>query len=272
MSFVLAATYPNEADNFSVHYAAGLAAGLQLPLRIICPYTVPLAVGEMPMPLLPVEEVRDAAQARVESLKSDFQRQYPNLRVSGDLVYGTLADVVNEAARSGLERAALSVVPNGAGGDADSWLGSEVASLLRESRASLLAVPAGVPFRTPRHVCIACDFKGVQEGLPLLNLLRLKTALGFRLTVLHVLQSGDAPIQFERSMLQNQLVGTASSFSEITANDGVDKAIAGFVSGQAVDWLAVAPHHYGFWEGLFHRSHTVRLLEGTKVPIFSLRD
>jgi nucleotide-binding universal stress UspA family protein len=272
MSYVLTAIYPTDAGNFSVHYAARLALALQLPLRIVYPYTVPLAVGEMPMPLLPVEEVRDAAQARVDALRQDFQSQYPVLSISTDLAYGTTQDVLNDAAGSGLDSAAITVINNGDPEDADSWLGSESASMLRENRGLVLAVPQGLLFRAPMHVCVACDARGVREGLPLTALLRLKNQLGFRLTVLHVTQPGSDVIAYEQSALQARLAGTAVAFSEIAAADAVDKAIAAFVESQAVDWLALAPHHYGFWEGLFHRSHTAKLLSLAQVPVLALHD
>jgi nucleotide-binding universal stress UspA family protein len=272
MSYILTAVYPADAGNSTLHYAARLAAALQLPLRIVYPYTVPLAVGEMPMPLLPVEEVRDAAQARLDALLKDLQARYPTTPVQAKLAYGGVQDVLNDEAGSGLDSAVLTVISNGEPEDAESWFGSESASALRDNRGLVLAVPQDRSFGGLQHVCVACDARGLREGLPLVALLRLKSRLGFRLTILHVTRPDGEAVSFEGSALQAQLAGTAAAFAEITAADEVDDAIAAYVSGQRVDWLAVAPHHYGFWEGLFHRSHTARLLGRAAVPVLALHD
>lgn len=270
MSFILTATYPGDTAYSSVHFSAGLALALQLPLQVVLPYTVPLAVGEMPMPLLPVEEVRDAAQGRLDALRQDLQARYPALQISTGLAYGTTQDALQDAASSGTNRAAITVVNNGDDANAESWFGMDSVNIMRENQGLVLAVPQGLGFRVPRHICLACDGKGIQDGIPVSDLIALKAKLNFRLTVLHVKEAGSISSGYENSNLQEQLAGAAASFAEISASGAVDQTIADYVQSQSVDWVAMSPHHRGFWESLFHRSHTARMLSLARIPVMAL--
>jgi hypothetical protein len=56
----------------------------------------------------------------------------------------------------------------------------------------------------------------------------------------------------------------------MSTSSGVDEAITNYAGTHGMDWLAVIPHHYGFWEGLFHKSHTERMLKLAHIPILAL--
>jgi nucleotide-binding universal stress UspA family protein len=120
-----------------------------------------------------------------------------------------------------------------------------------------------------QHVCLACDSRTISEGLNTSPLQEWQQRLRFRLTVLHVNQAKEAAI-FEGSMLEQQLASMSAGYAEVSVEGEVDKAIAAFAEMHGMDWLAMAPHHYGFWEGLFHKSHTSRVLHLAHVPVLAL--
>jgi nucleotide-binding universal stress UspA family protein len=264
MSYILTTAYPIANGDTAAHYAANLALTLNLPLRIVYPYTVPVSVGEIPMPVMPVEEVRDAANAHVADLVNDLKAAHPTLHVSADVVYGGLPDVLDDVDTAPV----LVVIGNDDSEDSDAWLGSESADILRDGRWPVLAVPHHVTFKVPQQVCLAADAATIREGLPLGSLLSLKQQLGFRLTVLHVMHN-EQPVVYEGSALDAQLAGMAG-YSEVSVDGAVDAAIAAFADTHGMDWLALAPHYYGFWAGLFHRSHTSRVLHLAHVPVLAL--
>lgn len=265
MSYILTTIYPIDDGHTAAHYAASLALALNLPLRLVYPYTVPIAVGEMPMPMLPVDDVRDAAQARLTTVAAELSTHYPSLELTTDVAYGNLEDVLDDID----EVPMLTVIGNNEPEETDVWLGSESAAILREGRWPVLAVPHGSKFSTPQQVCLACDAKTIQEGLPLGNLLSLQQHLGFKLTVLHVMMHDEPTVSYEGSALDAQLAGRAG-YAEVSANAEVNAAIAAYADTHGMDWLALAPHHYGFWAGLFHKSHTSRVLHLAHVPVLAM--
>ncbi len=273
MSYILTAVYAAGAgNNTAASYAAGLASAVGLPLRIIYPYVVPVALGEMPMPLLPVEEVREAAMGRLTAAEKMLQSQYPALPISSDAAYGTLEDLLDEACER--DAPLLTVIGNDEeGADSGGWIGSAGADILRNGGWPVLAVPGSASFARPQHICLACDAQSIRDGVPAASLLQLQSVLGFRITVLHVLGAGEeVTVTFKGSALEKSLASAAMEvrYVEISGEGAVDEAIAAFADSHGIDWLALAPHHYGFWEGLFHKSHTSHLLRLAHVPVLGL--
>lgn len=272
MSYVLTTIYPAAGGDAAAQYAAELSLALNVPLRILYPYTVPVAIGEMPIPLLPVEEVRDAANGRLDTAVRELKALFPALNIEHEALYGNLGDVLDNNGKDD-DVPLLTVICNNEQDDSDTWIGGESDELLREGKRPILAVPAKVVFQKPRHVCIACDTRSINEGLSLATLPELHARLGFRVTVLHVTGTDGADVvSYEGSQLEQQLSGIAAGYIEISAAGEINEAIASFADTHEVDWLAMAPHHYGFWAGLFHKSHTSRVLHLAHVPVLALHD
>jgi nucleotide-binding universal stress UspA family protein len=269
MSTILTALNTGSGGDAAILYAGGLASSLKLPLRIVNPFTVPITLGEMPMPMLPVEEVRASAERQLEGLVLKLKEDFPDVQLNPAVAYGALADILDdEAAKS---KPLITIIGHDDGEDPDVWIGSDSTDILREGRGSVLVVSQKATFSRPKHVCLACDSRSITEGLPLSGLLELQALLGFRITVLHVITSGEDGVSFQSSPLYQQLSNVPTvSFAEVSAVGEVDEAIASFPDSHDIDWLALAPHHYGFWQGIFHKSHTSRVLHLAHVPILGL--
>lgn len=268
MSYILTTVYPTSNGDAAAHYAAGLALASNLPLRIVYPYTVPVSVGEIPMPMLSVEEVREAANSRIAEVMKSLTTLYPSLDVKGDAAYGMLTEILDDEVAESKPAPMLTVIGNDEE-DSDAWMGRETANILRQGGQPVLAVPHTATFRIPQHICLACDTTTIKEGLNVAALQVWQQRLRFRLTVLHVSQTEEVA-NYEGSVLEEQLVSMNAGYAEISATREVDKAIADFAELHGMDWLAMAPHHYGFWEGLFHKSHTSRVLHLAHVPVLAL--
>lgn len=269
MSHILTTVYATDGGDDAASYAAALADALALPLRIIYPFTVPITIGEMPMPLMPVEDIQRSATERLSAVKEKLAQQYSALSITTEPAYGVLADLLDTDDDTAAPL--LTIISNDEAEDADSWMGDETADILREGRRPVLAVPQKAAFRAPQQVCLACDARSIREGLPLTTLLELQQKLGFKITVLHVAGTDEHElITYEGSTLQAQLAGRSAGYAEVSVTGAVDEAIAAFADAHGIDWLALAPHHYGFWEGLFHKSHTSRVLHLAHVPVLAL--
>jgi nucleotide-binding universal stress UspA family protein len=267
---ILSALYSGPSGEAAVNYACGLAAHLGIPLRVVNPFTVPIALGEMPMPMLPVEEVRTSAERQLNDAIGKLALIYPSVEIKPIVTYGALSDVLDEEVSN--SSPLLTVVSHDEGEDPEIWLASDTADLLREGKGAILVVTRSAVFAQPQHICLACDSQGIREGLPVDGLLQLQQALGFKITVLHVVAAAEETISFPSSQLSQQLNAGPVSYAEISAQGEVDEAIASFADTHAIDWLAVAPHHYGFWQGLFHKSHTSRILHLAHIPVLGLHE
>jgi nucleotide-binding universal stress UspA family protein len=245
-----------------------MAATLGCPVRLLHAYVVPVTFGEMPLPVMPAEDARQLAVDQLNSALASLRSKFPDADISGDVLYGDLADVLDEAANE--VAPLLIVIGNDEDTDAEGWIGSNATHMLREAGHPVLAVPHAAVYRKPEHVCIAVDSRSIDEGASVEALLRLQTSCGFRITVLHILRDGEVLAAFTQTTLGKQLTAGDPLYVELSSSGAVDTLISNFASTHGMDWLAVIPHQYGFWEGLFHKSHTAQMLHIAQLPILAL--
>ena len=268
MSYLLSTTYPSAQGLVAAEYACGLAATLGCSVKLLHAYIVPITFGEMPLPIMPAEDARDLAAGQMDTAIAKLRSKYPDVGISSDLTYGNLADVLYEAARNAPPL--LTIIGNDEE-DVNGWIGSNATEMLREAGHPVLAVPHTAVYSKPVHICIAGDGRSIAEGASVDILLRLQEACDLRITVLHILAEGEMPVVFTDSALGRQLARSGATYVELPASGAVDATIAGYAASQRMDWLALIPHHYGFWEGLFHKSHTAHMLHLAHLPILALR-
>ncbi len=268
MSYILTTSYPSPQGLVAAGYACGLATTLACPVRLVQAYTVPVTFGEMPLPVMPAEDARSLAAGQMDGALSRLREAFPGLDIEARVVYGDLADVLDEAAAESAPL--LTVIGNDEEADIDGWIGIHAADMLREAGQPVLAVPHSAVYRAPRHICIAGDGRSIAGGAPVEVLLRLQRSCAFRLTVLHILGDDESPVAFPDSTLGRQLAPGAAEYVELPASGAVDETIAAYAEAQGMDWLAIIPHHYGFWEGIFHKSHTTQMLHLAQLPILAL--
>src|ERR1043166_3030908 len=131
MSYILTTIYPAPDGDAAANYAAELALVMKLPLRIVMPYVVPIAIGEIPMPIMAVEEVREAANIRLAEATKGLATKYPSITITTDVVYGNITDVLDDVA-DGKPMPILTVIGNSDSDGADSWMSNESSDIMRE--------------------------------------------------------------------------------------------------------------------------------------------
>lgn len=273
MSSVVVTTDFTDAGNNAVHYAAGLAASLQLPLQVVHTFLVlPIMYNmnmDMPLPVTPVEELRQEAQQEMDKLKAAVQAQHPNLAVTYTLAYGSDTDGVEEAA----EKAGPLIAVIGYETDEKLWTGEEAPATMKDLNIPVLAVPSGGAWQSPQQICVACDAAMLSHPFPIATLKKVAQNEGLAVHLLHV-----SPGHLEReqygydgSVLQQSLAGHNVQF-HIATSVNTEDAIARFAETNGADWLVIMPHHHGFIEGLFHRSHTKALLQRLRIPVLALHN
>lgn len=269
MSYILSTTNASVNGLHAAEYAAGLAGSLKCPLRLVYAYVVPVTFGEVPLPVMPADEAKRIADDQATAARKNLGAKFPGLEIQTEVAYGDLADVLEETANR--EQPWLTVIGNDEEPDSEGLIGIYASRMLRQAGHPVLAVPHATPFSVPRHVGIAVDDRCIHEGVPAELLAALCKQLGFRLSVLHVLTEDSEPLDFEDTRLGWQLGGIDASYVELPPSESVDEAIAQYAIGAgAMDWIALVPHHYNFWEGLFHRSHTARMLHVAQRPVLAI--
>jgi nucleotide-binding universal stress UspA family protein len=194
MSYIITTTYPSSVGRIAAQYACNLASSLGIPVHLLHGYTVPVTFGDVPLPVISVDDILNITTERVNSSLAQLKAQYPAIQISSDISYGDFGDLLEEEASK--KEPLMAVIGNDEELDSNVWIGSNASSLLREAPMPVLAVPQSSEIKTPQQVCLACDSKSINEGHPVDILLKLHATYNLRITVLHLLSNDEIPIIF----------------------------------------------------------------------------
>lgn len=265
MPTILVATDLSLKGNNAAHYAAAMAQQRDCDLLMLHTYYMPVTFNDTAMPMMPLPDMHDAAGERLSSALEKVKAAFPGLNVMARSEYGTIEDTLEEV----IEEVKPELLVIGTDNDEEDsfWSGSTSADLLRNTQTPILAVPAGYAYKAMQHVCMAVDEGGVREDESLTALQAFLKMMNAVLHIVHVATPNDTgkPIAIPSMGGEQQVI----LHPEKTAG-GVDDAIADYVAANGMDCLVVIPHHYSFWESLFHKSHTKALLHKIHVPVLAL--
>ena len=266
MPTILAVADFSESSNAAVHYAAAFALDHRYDLHLLHTYVLPISIGDQTMPLMGIAEMEGIARNGMDKMVADVRTAYPGLQISQQITYGDWRDVVTDDKTSGY---ALIIV--GSDGDEDSWMGSDTQDAALSADWPVLVVPPAKKYGGLRTICLACDAAAMQSVAILQSLIPILKNTGARLELLHVNTGAADAALWNRAIIDPALAGLAFSLNEVTAAAAnVDSAIHDFALARGADWLALIPHHYSFFEGLFHKSHTRAAIRPGDVPVLSL--
>ena len=263
MNSIVAITNFSEAAGRAVTYAAMLAQATNLPLTLVHAYSVPVLYSPEALAptLLPVAETRDYAQAQLKEAVEALRACHTDLQIEGRLALEDAEDALTSEDAAGED---LLVIGNVPGQVHEWWEESAEFDLLRGAHRTVLAVPADRAFKLPAQIALALDPVHLPENIPFYRLLRWIELTGARLQVITV---GEAPIP--EAVVQT-LLPAQPVYHVLKGAGTVDEILLSFTEQQAVDWLVVIPGVYGFWSGLFHKSHTKALAEKVTIPLLAL--
>ncbi len=263
MNAIVAITNFSAASSGAVDYAAGFAKALNLPLTLVHTYSVPVLYSPEALAptLLPVVEIRDRAQSQLEAAVVKLRARYPNLVIEGRLALEDAEDALNSADTAGENLLVLGTVP---GETHDWWEDSAEFDLLQGAHRTVLAVPEGISFTPPKKVALALDPVNLPEHVPFHRLLHWVKLAGAQLQVITV---GNEPVP---DAVVQTLMPAQPEYHVLNGEGTVDEILLAYTVQQAIDWLVVIPGVYGFWSGLFHKSHTKALAEKTITPLLAL--
>lgn len=269
MPVILVATDFSPAGSNAAYYAASLAQSWNCELTLLHSYFMPVTFNDPAIPIIPVAGLQEANNDRMNKAAQGLQAAFPILKINTRLEYGDIEDIIEEV----IEEVKPQLLVIGSHGEEEDsfWSGSRSGELLRSSKTAILAVPEGFAYKPVQKVCIAVDQAGMPEDgafESLQTFLKLNKA---GLDILHVVKA-DATAPEDQSTVPIPAfdAGIPVSFNLVMASGNVDDELAAFTQNNAADWLAVIPHHYSFWESLFHKSHTKAMVHKTGIPLLAL--
>ncbi len=271
MPVIIAATDFSEIGNDAVNYACSLSVELGASLIIFHSFLVPVTFSDTPMPVIPIDERQKIADERMKELLKQTKLFFPNINISGKVIYGELFDDLEEFIENAMTPDLIVIGNNG---DISLFLGSTVLDALTSIKYPVLAIPAGCTYRVVKKLCFACDFRHINDFSPLHKLVALTQLIPAELHVLSI-DHNWKPTDHETSEISlkiHTVLSPAKPQYHFVDNPDTDTAIKTFIESNNMDWLLIIPHKHSFFERLFHKSHTAELIHKSSIPIIALHE
>lgn len=173
--------------------------------------------------------------------------------------WGAYLVVVGATGKSGLERVLV---------------GSNTIVLASEIKVPLLIVPKEARYSPIGKIVFACDLKRVSRSTPVNEIGNWLERLDARLLVLNVALEGKRfdPDSIPEQYKMHDLLDGFSPEYHYTEGDDITDEIEDFAEEQGAGLIITIPKSYGFFEGLFHRSVSKKLIRESGIPLLLLRE
>ena len=259
----------------AMNYAAEMALSIDASLLLVHVYQVPVTISDVPVVLVPVEELKSTSEARLSDLKKGLQRfTNDRIRIYTESVLGDTIDQLKALC----ERIRPLVVVMGTHGAGGGWerriMGSTTLSAIRHLKSPVMAIPPGTTFKGLKKIGLACDYKDVMHSMPIELIRNILSAFPATLEVLNVdynKEHFDAETPLESAHLES-LLGNVKPNYHFLNNEDVTEGIMEFAETNNLDVIMVIPKKHRLWEGLFRKSNSGDMVEHSHIPVMALHD
>lgn len=260
-------------------YALHLAEQINAPKIILYnAYQAPVALDPMAMApavlLLDEEQLRTSSMEALEHFRNTLKADCPsNCSMELFCEYALLnngLDQVCEKTGSGL----IVMGITGGGLLEETLIGSNTILVSKHSTKPVIIVPKSAVFKKIEKVAMACDFRSVIDTTPVEPIRDLLKLTGAKLMVLNIDQTRehfDPEIPFQSKMLDELFQSNYPEYHFIEQDDFME-GVHSFVLENKIDLLITIPKKHGFFDQLFHRSHTKQMAFHVHVPLMVVHD
>lgn len=153
-------------------------------------------------------------------------------------------------------------------------VGSNAISLASSCPVPLLIVPKECTFEPITKIVFACDLKQVTRSTPVSTIGWWLERLHASLLVLNIVAEGSRfnPDTIPEQYNMHELLDGFGPKYHYIEKDDIVGGIAGFAESEGAGLVIAIPKTYGFFEGLFHRRVSGRLVEKAAVPLLLLKE
>ncbi|WP_114750349.1 universal stress protein [Pleomorphovibrio marinus] len=211
---------------------------------------------------------KDASKA----LKMEVNDNKEGFQIDYKIVQGTVATAVSAAIMEG-EYDMIIMGTQGASGIKKNLIGSNTATVIKESEVPVIAVPKGSSFSTVVDITVAVELTKEDEKL-FKKLVRLTESFNFPYSVLHIEseESFDKAISFKglESYLKETYPDCSFEFIKVKEKN-FDRGIDLYLKDHPNTFMVMLSKDKTFFEFLFNKSHSMELAYHTHVPLLVIK-
>ena len=264
--------YSPTADN-AIEYAADLARYTDSKIILLHVYHLPVITTEVPSQVLyDIEDIEKENNKRLEKVKNEILLKYPGTIIQTCLKIGFSGEeIINVAEEKKLDMIVMGI--QGASAVKEFIVGSTTSSVVRKAHCPVMVIPDEVKFNAPDYIVFACDY-----GEDFTNKNMWSKVKGFinmfksKMYLLNVLKAEELIHMHKVATgleIDNYLENISYSVHFLQGNNLIDR-INDFINQKKAKMLIMLPKRYTFFERLFHKSSTKKMIFHAHVPVLTL--
>jgi len=216
-----------------------------------------------------IQELKQASETNLEAFKQTLITFCENdIQLETLSEFGTLTLDINEVCEN-TKTGIIVMGVTGSGKIAESLIGSFAIDVSRKATVPVIIVPPDAGYTAIKEIMLACDFSKVVETTPVDAIKKIMAETKAKLFVVnidHKQKHFTAETPFESLMLDTLLQGYNPEYHFLDDADFVH-AINKFAVDKQVDLIITIPKKMGWFDALFHKSHTKALAFHSHVPL-----
>lgn len=261
------------ADN-AASYAFDMARSIGANLLFLHVYNLPVAVSEIPVVVIPEDDIRKNAEEKLEELKNRYNaKQNGDIQITTKAILGVLEDELRTLCT---DSAPLAVVMATSGPNALERLlfGSNTIIAMKRLIAPVIIVPAGTKYHAVKKIGFACDLKNVMESTPAEEIKSLVSNFNAELHVLNI----DHDNKHYTLEAQQEVANLGALLSDVSPafhyveNESVEDGINSFVDKNNIDLLIIIPKKHSLIDSIFQKSLSKEMVMRTHVPMVAIHE
>ena len=273
-TIIIPTDFSPAADN-AVNYGVDMALAIDASVLLLHVYNIPIALGDVPVALLSVDELKNAAETNIAQLKNNLAHVASGkLKIYTETRLGNVVDELEELVKK-IHPFAVVMGTTGLSAVERTLFGSNTLTAIKHLACPVICVPKGKEYGNGvRKIGLACDFKEVVETTPVAEIKEFVKEFHAQLFVLNVdydhhQHTADTPEQ--SALLQTALEEVHPEYHFITHKD-IENGINEFAETHNLDLLIAIPKKHKLLEGLFKKSSTRQLVFESHVPVMCVHE
>ncbi len=258
----------------ALHYAIEMANTIKANLMLLHVYQVPVSYTDAPIVMVSVDELRHAAEKRMEQLKEMVRKIVrPEQKVYTETRLGNITDELESICEK-IKPFAVVMGTKGASAFERVVFGSNTLSAIRHLHVPVICVPPGKTFgKGIKKIGFACDCKEVVATTPTRIIRDLVKNFDAEPHVLNVNTDGKREEEKpEQTVLLETLLSDLHPEYHFLEHTDIEDAINEFAEKNNLDLVISIPKQHKLVEKIFRKSSTRQLVYESHVPVMCIHE
>jgi nucleotide-binding universal stress UspA family protein len=275
MKTIIIPTDFSPAATNAVNYGVDMALAVNASVLLLHVYNIPIALGDVPVALLSVDELKKAAEDNVARLAKDLEHiTSGKLKINTETRLGNVIDELEDVCKK-VHPFAVVMGTTGISAVERTLFGSNTLTAIKHLTCPVICVPKGTEYgQGIRKIGLACDFREVVETTPVSEIKDFVKEFHAQLFVLNVDYDNKqfhAGTPQQSALLHTALEEVSPEYHFITRKD-IEDGINEFAETHNLDLVIAIPKKHKLLEGLFKKSSTKHLVFESRVPVMCVHE